>query len=152
MLVPDTLFFWIMQNRSISCFPAISLHSVRAKRAWNNKSPEEKAKFSEIRSKVQKRVFRQNPKLKKAFHKGTSESKLEFWENIDEDKKKAHIAKMSAGMKKAWDESDENFGPRVANRENVKILKGNIEIERDLPRINDYCGVLTESQLAELHG
>ena len=70
--------------------------------------------------------------------------------DVDEETKKAHVEKMSKAMKEAWDRGEEDFGPRIANKENVKFLLGNMEIEDNLPRINDYCGVLTESQLGQL--
>jgi hypothetical protein len=126
------------------------MHSVVLKRVWQNKTPEEKAKFSAKRSKIQKRVFAKYPRLRKMKSESFKKVAKKYWNNISEEQKAAHIKKMSAGMKKAWDESDENFGPRIANKENIKLLNGDFEIERDLPRINDYAGVITASELTTL--
>ncbi len=153
MLVPDTLFFYICNNRGIRFLPAISLYSVRGKRWWKNKSKEEKTDFSKMRSEVQKNVFaNRSEKEKKEFFSATSKAKKEFWDNVDDEWKENHIDKMSSGMKKAWEEGDEDFGSRVAHEENIKALNGNLEIIDNLPRINDYAGVITASEMVELNG
>ena len=104
-----------------------------------------------MRSKVQKETFKNNPHLREVRAKSFKEATQKYWDTVDEETKKAHVEKMSKAMKEAWDRGEEDFGPRVANRENVKLLNGDVEVE-ELERINDYCGVLTESQLAQLNG
>ena len=174
MLIPDCLFYFILQNHGYPSFKPINLHSVRikrywkrlsdeemekwraersadARRYWDNLSEEEREEFRAMRSRVQKETFKKHPHLRKIRAKSFKKATQKYWDTVSEKKKSEHIAKMSAGMKKAWDESDDNFGPKVANRKNVVRLNGNIKIEKDVPRINDYAGVVTFSEMEELN-
>lgn len=149
MLIPKTLLYCIMNERG--SIPVINMGSVRKKRAWRNKSPEEKAAFSKMRSETQKRVFQEQPHLRKIRAESFRKATQKYWDTVDEEKKAQHIKNMSKGMKKAWDEADENFGPKIAVQKNVKMFNGDVEVIDNLPRINDYCGVITESQMRELY-
>lgn len=151
MLVPSTLFSYILNNSEYSSFPKINMRSVKAKRAWKNKSEEEKREFSAMRSRVQKQVYKDHPYMYKVRAENFQKVAQKYWDTIDEEKKQEHIQKMSDGMKMAWSEDDEEFGPRLAHIENHKKLNGNIEVI-ELDRVNDYCGVITSSQMAQLNG
>lgn len=151
MLIPDTLFIFIANQRG-GMLP-INKASVGAKRRWKNKTPEEREAYRKKRSEIQKRVEANLSDAKKKekaekFRKGMQR----YWDTVDEERKNSHIKKMSSGMKKAWDEADENFAPKIANKENILRINKAIVVESDLPRINDYSGVITESQMAELNG
>ena len=71
-----------------------------------------------------------------------------YWDNVSEERKKAHVEKMSKGMQDAWDSADDEFGPKIANRKNLKFING--MYIQDVPRINDYAGVLTFSEMVQL--
>ncbi len=136
----------------MSKYPKIDMGNVRRKRTWKNKTPEEKAAFSAMRSAVQKETFKNNPHLLEIRRENFRCVTQEYWDDIAEEKRKEHIRAMSKGMHTAWEEGDENFPPRVANKENLEMLNGQFDIEDNLERINDYSGVITPSQLAELNG
>lgn len=151
MLIPDTLFFYIMQNRGICSFAPVNLHSIRMKRFWKSKTSEEKAEFSAMRSKVQKKTYKKLPAYKKKkISKRFSVGMQKYWDNVSDDQKADHVSKMSSGMKKAWDESDDEFGPKIANRKNIAMLNDDVDVIHDVPRINDYAGVITASDMASL--
>ena len=175
MLIPNTLFFFIRNERNVSRFPLINVYSVKSKRYWNNltpeqrveiskkcsigtkryfanRTPEQRVAYSAMRSRVQKETIKANPHLRKIRAKSFREVTQKYWDTVDEKKKTEHIKKMSAGMKNAWDSADENFGPKIPHERNRKIFLVKKIIKKDLPRINDYCGVLTSSQMAELNG
>jgi len=139
-----------MIERGLSFFPAINKRSVRLKRTWKNKTPEEKAEFSAMRSRVQKETIKNNPHLRKIRAKSMREVVTNYWKTIDPDKKTEHIKKMSDGMKCAWDNANDDFGPKIANKENVAKINGRTTFVDDLPRINDYSGVITHSEMAQL--
>lgn len=147
MLIPNTLFHYIMNQRGCKIYP-LNIRSIGCKRGWARKSLEKREAFRKMRSEVQKRVFEEQPHLRKIRAESFKKATQKYWDTIDEEKKAEHVQKMSKSMKKAWDEGDENFGPRVAHRKNTKIY----DIEKDIPRINDYSGIITESQWAELNG
>lgn len=197
MRIPKTLFFFILQNREISHFPKISILSVTGKRRWENKTPQEKVKYSKallagrrkarknrtpqekeelfkslsarfkkmwknrskeeraafcvLRSKTQKEVFNKFPKLRHIRAKSFRKVTLKYWATVSEEKKKIHLKKVSVGMQKAWDESDENFPSLLALEKLILKRKQNgFIVEKDLPRINDYAGVITLSDLETL--
>ena len=135
-----------MNNRGLDSLRPISWASIIQKRHWRNRTFEQKKAFSEMRSRVQKETIKKYPHLRKVRAKSMSKVTKKYWNTVSEEKRKNHIAKMSQGMKKAWDKSDESFGPRVANNKN----RGNIIIEDNLERINDYSGVITSSQMQKL--
>lgn len=152
ILVPETLFDCIKNSRGLTCFKPFNFHSIGAKRGWNKKTPEEMATFRKFMSTVMKKVRRKyidniTPKQKKAFAKRMSEGQKRYWKNVSEEDRKIHIGIMSNGMKKAWAEGRIDIGTTAEIRARVhKIGK----VERDLPRINTYSGVITESEMESL--
>jgi len=146
MLIPNMLFYCIMNEKGISCIPLINKRKVGQQRRWDNISPEKRKEFSEMRSRIQKEVEK-DPRIK-AIHAKTFKRVVQnYWDNVSEEQKTEHCKKMSKGMKKAWNEADDSFGPKIANEKNVQIFK---KLEEIAPRINDYCGVITSSELASL--
>lgn len=146
MRISSTLFSCIKYELDIISFPIINMHSVRGKRQWKRYSPEKKACICKKMSKSAESSPK-NVKKRILMQKGMKK----YWKGLSKAKKEAHIATMSKGMKKAWDESDENFKPRLSVTDVHNILKKRLQIEHDVPRINIYSGVITESQMEEIN-
>lgn len=150
MLIPDTLFFCILNEKGLTCFPKINRRSVGRRRYWKTVTPEEREAYSKMRSRVQKETVKNNPHLREIRRQSFKKVTQKYWDSISEEKKQEHINKMSRGMKKKWDNANpENFAPLKALLEN-NIKKNIFEIE-EVERINDYAGVITESQLLQLN-
>ena len=127
------------------------MQSVRMRRYWKNRTEEQKKEFSKKCSAAKKETYKNNPKLRKKRAEVLKKTSLNYWKTVSEEKRKEHIKKMSIGMKKAWKNPDPSFGSRVANKNNLLRLNGNLEVIDDLPRVNTYSGVITESDLEQLN-
>ena len=150
ILIPETLFDCIKNSRGLDCFIPISKHSVGARRQQRSRTPEQKADFKILMSKVMKKV------RKKYFESITPERKAElselmgqgmsrYWANVSREDKKTHIETIRVGMQKACDE-----GRNGTRKEIVERLHKADSIENDLPRINTYSGVITMSEMESL--
>jgi len=142
MRISSTLFACIKNELGLITFPFINMYSIRGIRQWANYSLEKRSNICERMSKSALSSPK-NKKKKKLMSRGMKK----YWKNLSEKEKAANIATMSKGMKKAWDESDETFKPRLSS---VSTFNKRINIERDVPRINTYSGVITESQMKEI--
>lgn len=150
MLVRDSVFDWILYNKGINCFSAINIRSVKAKRAWQRKPQHEKDAFSAMMSEKTKKSFSKNSKRRRkkladTFRRNTQS----YWDNISEEDKRIHVDKMKKGMKDAWDNADDDFPSKKTT--DFKHINGNIEIQEIVePKINDYAGVITTSEMGSL--
>jgi len=152
-LIPDLLFVFILNFREIPAFPRVNKKSVASKRYWNSRTAEQRAEFSQMRSEVQKKTYANLPKSKKQkISQRFSIGMQAYWDSVTPEEKASHVKKMSAGMKKAWENADEDFGPKLANARNIKKLNKGLIVEKNLPRVNDYCGVISASDMAQLDG
>jgi len=152
MLIPETLFDCIRNSLGIKRFKALNKQSIGVKRYQRNKTQEQKDHFKKVMSKAMKKSRKKylaniTPKQKAAFAERMKKGQKRYWENVSKEDKKHHIETMSVGMKKAWAEGRVDLGTKeeIAARLH-KIGK----VERDLPRINTYSGVITESEMESL--
>lgn len=140
-----------MTENGLKCFPKINKRSINLKRYWKNRTPEQAKAFSEMRSRVQTKVEANRSKASKKKQSDTlSKGMQKYWDSVDEERKKLHIQKMSKGMKEAWENSDENFKPLISLQEAHREMHSKVKFIDNLPRINDYCGVITSSEMAQL--
>lgn len=142
MLIPDTLFCCIKNDMGISCFEPVNMFSVRSKKCWMNYSPAKRKRLCKNISKSRKKALKNDKNLVTILSDGMKR----YWNNIHAEEKEAHCEKMSAGMKKAWEEGGSEFGSRW-DVKNKKAIRKVIEV----PRINTYSGVITIDQLEELN-
>lgn len=152
MLIPETLFDCIKNSRGLECFPVINMHGIRISRYHKNKTPEQKKAFSKTMSKTMKKVRRKymdniTPAQEKAFAERMRKGSKKYWKNVSEEDKKIHTSLMSKGMKKAWEEGRVDIGTPEQIRARVHKVGS---IEENLPRINDYSGVISMSDLESL--
>jgi hypothetical protein len=148
MLIPKMIFHCIRNEHGFVCFPAINHHAVKVRRTWRNKTPEERAAISATRSECRKRDYQRYPYLREARGKVCSKTIKKYWKNIDAETKRKHYERVSKSVKKAWDEGIV-YIPTLNALQKINAER-KVIIEKDLPRINDYCGVITSSELAQL--
>ncbi len=145
MRISHTLFFCIKNDLGISIFPYINMRSVLCKRQWKNYSPKKRKEVSE---KMSEQRLNMPTKLKKKLSKSMRKGMKKYWNGLSLEKRKLHIAKMSKGMKNAWENADDDFGSRFGS---VHIFNERIQFEHDTQRINTYSGVITESEMEEIN-
>ena len=72
------------------------------------------------------------------------------------DRKEIIIAKRTAGQQASWDrltlQEREERCNKTLGKGNKKKEKIHLLYETDIPRKKDYCGVVTESELEQMHG
>lgn len=141
MLIPDTLFDCIKHDIGVVSFIPINLYSVRAMRVWRRHTPEQRAAKCKKMSETRLKKYADDLSLRKKMSDGMKE----YWKNLSAEKRELQIKKLSDGMKKAWKEGGKTFGSSKGS------FAKKIKIKHDVPRINTYSGVLTESQLDELN-
>lgn len=152
MLIADTLFDYIKNNHGLECFPVLRWHSIRVKRYHMSKTPAQKQAFSELMSDVMKKVRRDymdniTSAQKSAFAERMRKGQKKYWKNVSEDDRKIHTEKMSKGMKKAWCEGRVRIGTRESVMVNIMKIGS---VEENIPRVNTYSGVITESDMESL--
>ena len=98
-------------------------------RSWAKYTPEQKAYLSKKKSKAFKKFWANNPEGREAF----GQLIKKYRANLTEEEVAERSKKMSERMKKIHEE---------------RGLRKNILVEAE--RINDYCGIITESQYREL--
>lgn len=168
MLIADTLFLCIRNECGLDCLPVLKWRSISMKRYWKSRTPEQLAAFSKMRSEDRKRVMREQriKRLSKYWHdpkrnanvsKAVSKRLKREWANMSEEEKKARIDNLQKGRRKFMEEHahlppEEHPCLKHLTSTKKKKLKDHVEIIEDVPRINDYCGVITESQMEELYG
>jgi len=141
MRISEMYLHCLKNELGIIVFPLINMRSVMVKRQWQNYSPEKKKKICERMSKKRLITLENNSELIERMRKGMKK----YWNNISPENKKIHSKSMSNGMKKAWENADDTFGSKL-NAFSKRCL-----IEKDVPRINTYSGVITESQMEEIN-
>ena len=141
MRISEMYLHCLKNELGIIVFPLINMRSVMVKRQWQNYTPEERKKTCERMSKKRLITLENNSELIERMRKGMKK----YWNNISPENKKIHSKSMSNGMKKAWENADDTFGSRL-NAFSKRCL-----IEKDVPRINTYSGVITESQMEEIN-
>ena len=128
MLIPKTLFFCIQNERGLECIPLINMKSIGKKRWWNN--------LSEAKRKAH---CRKRARSLKKYLKGlTPEEMQERVQSANETRRKQFQNPETRGS--ALKQPLANF-KKINDR----------QIIEEVPRINDYSGVITESQMAELN-
>jgi hypothetical protein len=132
-----------MNNRNLSKLPAINTRSVRLRRAWKNKSDKEKKEYSELH----KQIYVDKPELRKIRAESFRKVVKKYWKFVPEEKRKEHIRKMSLAMKKKWTDPES----ALEMKKRLSIVNGKFTIVKDLPRVNDYAGVVTFSEMKELN-
>lgn len=142
--IPKTLLVCIQKERGLSCFPIIKKKKDRKdylntphhrkiisntmKQFWASMTPAQKKKFCAKRAKSLKKTLKklspeeQKARMEKSARKGIRE-RLSTPEG-----------------RAAW-----------GNRARKNLEKINNVVIKDLPRVNDYSGVITMSQMQELH-
>ena len=128
MLIPDTLFDCIKYEIGVFVLPSINMHRVYGKRTWLNYSPE---KIAQVCKKMSQRRKNMSESAKKKDFKLMSKGMKRYWDEINAEKKKRHCDLMSKGMK--------------------NTIRNKVNTVRDVPRINTYSGVITESQMEEIN-
>lgn len=156
MLVPSTLFYYIRNSHGLDCFPKLSKHSIGVRRYQRSKTLEQKEAFrkkmSEVMSKIMPGVRKRycancTPAQKKAFAKRASKISRAYWDNTTLEERR--INAIPAKIATAKYHADRKKASKVYASTSKTHKIGSIE--ENLPRINNYRGVITESQLEEMY-
>lgn len=155
MLILNEVFEMIINDRGINCIPSINKHSIIQKRIQRSKTPEQKLAFSKKMSEARKKVWNSWGLRKRTqFAKKLSVYQKQRQANMSEDEKIKISKKLSDVMKKYWEtdtEEKRNFHGSNCTRGLKKSWESRIVYEREeSPRINDYAGVLSMSDLEQL--
>lgn len=142
MLIPDTLIHCIKCHLGVITLEPINRYRVSGIRSWSRATPEARAEHCR---KMSERRLNMSVASKKKAYAAMRKGMKRYWKNISEEKRKAHIKAMSDSMKGVWEESRNDANHALNNKK-----EKDIKIIHDVPRINTYSGVITESQMQEI--
>ena len=155
IVIPSTLFDYIKNIYDISYFVSLNRRSIRVLRCnlrrTSEQSAEAKKKFSETMSKARKKYIKNStPEQKKAFAERMRRGQKRYWATVSKKAKKKHLAAAAEASRKSILARWKNKCPGLYKKKDSRIINKVEKIEKDIPRINTYSGVLTEEQLTEL--
>lgn len=170
VLIPNTLFSFILNGRGLHSFPILNMKSISMKRFWRSKigveirkdmsqmekdrwaslTTEEKEDHRRKTSEGYLRFYRSGSELslivRKNISRNSSLGMKKFHANMTPEQKKAYHDNISKKVKEVWASLSQEDKQKWINK--VQYGK-DVEVEyRD--RVNTYSGILTESQLREL--
>jgi len=153
MLIPEMLIICIKNERGIEC-KKLDKRVLAIKHYYATATPEQRAEHKRKQSENKKKYWasltkkeieiqrKKNSKgVKKAYSKFSKKKLLELL-------KPAHIA-----LRKIYDDpiKKQEHIKKYFNMSGIKkYVKGKSLIEKDIPRINDYSGVLSMSDLGDM--
>jgi len=160
ILIQKTLFDCILNDHGLGCFPVLNMKSINGKRYQESRTPEQKINFKKkmscVMSKIMHRVrtdfcANRTKAQKKEFSRRTIKRNKEYWNTLTEEEATALKKKMSdrAGpaMVKRWALEPIDLGSGDDVRRRLHRIG---KVEDNLPRINTYSGVITESEMESL--
>lgn len=165
LLIPNTLFDFILNLNNIESFPVLNIDSIKVKRFWRSEigqrrkitqSQKAKDQWSRLtekqRNKVKKRMsvstkkfFKHDPRADEVRRKqseGLSIAVRNFWKNITPEKREEMRKMRSEQFKNWWRNATPEDIARKEYGDDVEVIR--------MERINDYSGIITESQMKEL--
>lgn len=141
ILIQDTLLICVLRSHGLDCFPRLNMHGINISRYHKNKTPHEKELFRKTMSIAMKKIMHnvrvkfcanRTPAQKKEWSERQIKRNKNYWKTMTVEERRIQCEKIKLGQ-----------GRRIE-----KIRK--IKVEDNLPRINTYSGVITESQMESL--
>jgi hypothetical protein len=143
-LIQETLFDCLKHQFGIDCFSEIKWCRVIPKRMWALSTPEQNREHTRKMSEAQHNL---PAKVKKKMLRAIAKGREKYYRELTDEQREAIRKHKSDRYKAEWEKAktDKNHFFRR------KAIK-KIELIRDVPRINTYSGVITESQMEEING
>jgi len=153
MLIPNTLFYCVLNERGTTCFPYLYIPTLALERWRKRASKEEIENWHKNRNAAVRKgskKFWNNKKRSAAVRKKMSQKKKEYWSK----KTKEERSEITRPMLEKYHELRKQpvFGKRMReiSLRNLEKINGKKKIIKDIPRINTYSGVITSAQMESL--
>lgn len=166
LLIPSLLLHRIKTDRKLDRFEALDFDKIKKIQKETLSSEEYKKLLSKRNSEGLKRYHRENPdaryksgrkiskallnmpkRKKKALAKTLSTRRKEWWDNLTDEEYKEFVDARAETLR----QNNAKMTPEEKEERRLRTFGDTkMEVIADLPRVNNYCGTITMSDLENL--